>query len=189
MLNRTRKLRVLSQEFNELKSRKVEKDVKYVNRSQLEICSLLNRHMIGTGEEINKDAAWVVTEWLDMLVNLKTAVEALRNNDLEKAIKALGSLRTMSWGLNVNLKVYNETLDLMVNRSRYPGIYSNVMAEMLSLSKKKRSKEINVSKELSSIEKEFNDKLEKVNAKLSALEESIEKSSQKLMQMICKLSG
>ena len=189
LLKKTRKLKALTQEFNELKSRKVEKDVKSINRSQLEICSLLNRHMIGTGREINKDAAWVIAECLDMLVNLKTAVEALRNNDLEKAIRSLGSLRTMSWGLNVNLKVYNQTLDLMTKHSRYPGIYSNVMAEMLSLLKKERSKKIDVSKELSSIEKEFNDKLEKVNTQLSVLEESVEKSSQKLMQMICKLSG
>jgi len=189
LLKKTRKLKVLTQEFNELKSRKVEKDVKSINRSQLEICSLLNRHMIGTGREINKDAAWVIAECLDMLVNLKTAVEALRNNDLEKAIRSLGSLRTMSWGLNVNLKVYNQTLDLMTKHSRYPGIYSNVMAEMLSLLKKKRNKKIDVSKELSSIEKEFYNKLEEVNAKLSVLEENVEKSSQKLMRMICKLSG
>ncbi len=189
LLKKTRKLKVLTQEFNELKSRKVEKDAKSINRSQLEICSLLNRHMIGTGREINKDAAWVIAECLDMLVNLKTAVEALRNNNLEKAIRSLGSLRTMSWGLNVNLKVYNQTLDLMTKHSRYPGIYSNVMAEMLSLLKKKRSKKIDVSKELSSIEKEFNDKLEEVNVKLSVLEENVEKSSQKLMRMICKLSG
>jgi len=182
-------MKPLTQEFKELKSRKVEKDVRSINKSQLEICSLLNRQMIGTGSEINKDAAWVIAEWLDMLVNLKAAVEALRNNDLEKAIKSLGSLQTMSWGLNVNLKVYNRTLDLMTKHSRYPGIYPNVMAEMLSLLKKKKSKKIDVSKELSSIEKEFNDKLEKVNAKLSALEESVEESSQNLMQMICKLSG
>ena len=189
LLKKTRKLKVLTQEFNELKSRKVEKDAKSINRSQLEICSLLNKHMIGTGREINKDAAWVIAECLDMLVNLKTAVEALRNNDLEKAIRSLGSLRTMSWGLNVNLKVYNQTLDLMTKHSRYPGIYSNVMAEMLSLLKKKRNKKIDVSKELSSIEKEFYNKLEEVNAKLSVLEENVEKSSQKLMRMICKLSG
>jgi len=91
----------------------------------------------------------------------------------------------MSWGLNVNLNVYNQTLNLISKHSRYPGIYPNVMAEMLSLLKKRESKKIDVSKELSSIEKEFNDKLEKVNAKLSALEESVEKSSQKLLQMIC----
>jgi len=188
LLKKTRKLKVLTQEFSELKSRKFEKGIKSINRFQLEICSLLNRHMIGTGGEINKDAAWVTAECLDMLVNLKTAVEALRNNDLEKAIKSLGSLRTMSWGLNVNLKVYNQTFNLMTKHSRYPGIYSNVMAEMLSLLKKKRSKKVEVSKELSSIEKEFNDKLEEVNAKLSALEESVEKSFQKLVQMICKLS-
>jgi len=186
LLKKTRKLKALTQEFNELKRRKVKKDVKSINRSQLEICTLLNRQMIGTGDKINKDAAWVIAECLDMLVNLKTAVEALRNNNLEKAIKSLGSLRTMSWGLNVNLKVYNQTLDLMTKNSRYPGIYSNIMAEMLSLLKKKRNKKIDVSKELSSIEKEFNDKLEEVNAKLSVLEESVEKSSQKLMQMICK---
>jgi len=119
-------------------------------------------------------------------VNLKTAVEALRNNNLEKAIESLGSLRTMSWGLNVNLEVYNQTLDLMTKNSRYPGTYSNVMAEMLSLLKKERSKKVEVSKELSSIEKEFNDKLEEVNAKLSVLEESVVRSSQKLMQVICK---
>ncbi|MFB0501009.1 MAG: M20/M25/M40 family metallo-hydrolase [Candidatus Bathyarchaeia archaeon] len=188
LLKKTRKLKVLNEEFSELKSRKVEKDVKYINRSQLEICSLLNRHMIGTGREINKDASWVVAECLDMLVDLKTAVEALRNNNLEKAIRSLGSLRTMSWGLNVNLKVYNQTLDLMTKNSRYPGIYSNVMSEMLSLLNKERGKEIDVSKELSSIEKEFNDKLEKINAKLSVLEESVEKSSQKLLQILCKLS-
>ena len=186
LLKKTRKLKVLTQEFNELKSRKVEKDAKSINRSQLEICSLLNKHMIGTGREINKDAAWVIAECLDMLVNIKTAVEALRNNDLEKAIRSLGSLRTMSWGLNVNLKVYNQTLDLMTKHSRYPGIYSNVMAEMLSLLKKERSKKIDVSKELSSIEKKFNDKLEEVNVKLSVLEENVEKSSQKLMRIICK---
>jgi uncharacterized iron-regulated protein len=63
------------------------------------------------------------------------------------------------------------------------------MTEMLSLLKKRENKKINVSKELYSIEKEFNDKLEKVSAKLSALEESAEKSSQKLLQMICKMSG
>jgi len=189
LLKKTRKVKALTQEFNELKSGKAEKDVKSINRSQLEICALLNKHMIGTGDEINKDAAWVIAEWLDMLVKLKTAVEALQNNNLEEAIKSLGSLRTMSWGLNVNLKVYNQTLDLMTKNSRYPGIYSNVMAEMLSLLKKKRSKKIDVSKELSSIEKEFNNKLEKVNAKLSALEENVEKSSQKLMQMICKLGA
>jgi len=188
LLKKTRKLKALTQEFNELKSRKIKKDVKFINRSQLEICSLLNRQIIGTGKEINKDAAWVIAECLDMLASLKTAVEALRNNDLEKAIKSLGSLRTMNWGLNVNLKVYNETLGLMTKNSRYPGIYSNAMAEMLSLLKK-RSKKVEVSKELSSIEKEFNDKLKKVNAKLSVLEESVEKSSQNLMQMICKLSG
>jgi len=187
LLKETIKLKALAQEFNKSKSRKVDKDVKSINRSQLEICSLLNRHMIGTGDEINKDAAWVIAECLDMLVNLKTAVEALRNNNLEKAIESLGSLRTMSWGLNVNLKVYNQTLDLMTKNSRYPGIYSNVMAEMLSLLKKERSKKVDVSKELSSIEKEFNDKLEEVNAKLSVLEESVERSSQKLMQVICKL--
>jgi len=124
-----------------------------------------------------------------MLVNLKTSVEALQQNNLEEAVESLGSLRTMSWGLNVNLNVYNQTLDLISKHSRYPGIYPNVMAEMLSLSKKKESKKIDVSKELSSIKREFNDKLEKVSAKLLALEESVEKSSQKLLQMICKLSG
>ncbi|MDH5437415.1 MAG: hypothetical protein OEX76_00765, partial [Candidatus Bathyarchaeota archaeon] len=66
--------------------------------------------------------------------------------------------------------------------SRYPGIYSNVMAELLSLLNKKRNKKINASEELSSIEKEFNDKLEKVNAKLSDLEESVEKSSHRLVR-------
>jgi glycyl-tRNA synthetase (class II) len=92
----------------------------------------------------------------------------------------------MSWGLNVNLNVYNQTFDLISKHSRYPGIYPNVMAEMLSLLKKRESKKIDVSKELSSIDKEFNDKLEKVSAKLSALEENVEKSSQKLLQLICK---
>jgi len=188
LLRKTRKMKALTQEFKELKSRKVEKDVRSINRSQLEICSLLNRQMIGTGGEINKDAAWVIAEWLDMLAKLKAAVEALRNNDLEKAIKSLGSLQT-GWGLNVNLKVYKRTLNLMTRHSRYPGIYPNIMAEMLSLLKKKKNKKIDVSKELSSIEKEFNDKLEKVNAKLSALEENVEESSQNLMRMICKLSG
>ncbi|NIR87854.1 M20/M25/M40 family metallo-hydrolase, partial [Candidatus Bathyarchaeota archaeon] len=99
LLKKTRKLKALTQEFNELKSRKIEKDVKFINRSQLEICSLLNRQMIGTGKEINKDAAWVIAECLDMLVSLKAAVEALQNNDLDKAIESLGSLRTMNWGL------------------------------------------------------------------------------------------
>ncbi len=189
LLRKTRKLKVRAQDFNELKRRKVEKDVKFINNSQLEICSLLNRHLISTGGEANKEAAWIIPELLDMLVNLKTAVEALRQNNLEEAVVSLGSLRTMSWGLNVNLNVYNQTFDLISKRSRYPGIYSNVLAEMLSLLKKRKSKKIDVSKELSSIEKEFNDKLEKVSAKLSALEESVEKSSQKLLQLICRLSG
>ena len=70
---------------------------------------------------------------------------------------------------------------------RARGIYPNVMAEMLSLLKKRESRKIDVSKELSFIEKEFNDKLEKISAKLLAVEESVEKSSQKLLQMICKL--
>jgi len=182
LLKKTRKLKALAQEFNELKGREAEKDAKSINKLQLEICSLLNRQMIGTGGEINKDAAWIIAECLDMLVKLKTAVEALRNNDLEKAIESLGSLRTSSWGLNVNLEVFNQNLDLMTKNSRYPGIYSNVMAEMLSLRKKKRSEKINVSGELSSIEKEFNDKLGKIKAKLSDLEESIEKSSYKLVR-------
>ncbi|MDH5532237.1 MAG: hypothetical protein OEX99_02075, partial [Candidatus Bathyarchaeota archaeon] len=182
LLKKTRKLKALAKEFNELKSLKVEKNAESINRSQLEICSLLNRQMIGTGDEMNKDAAWVIAECLDMLAKLKTAVEALRNNNLEKAIKSLSSLRTMSWGLNVNLKVYNQTFDLMTKHSRYPGIYSNVMAELLSLLNKKRNKKINASEELSSIEKEFNDKLEKVNAKLSDLEESVEKSSHRLVR-------
>lgn len=184
LLKKTRKLKALIQEFNEVKSGEIRKNVRLLNRSQLEVCSLLNRHMIGTGDEINKDAAWVVAEWLDMLVKLKTAVETLQNNNLEEAIKSLSSLRTMNWGLNVNLKVYNQTLDLMTKNSRYPGIYPNVMAEMLSLLKKKGSRKIDVSKELSSIETEFNDKLAKVNAKLAALEEIVEESSQKLIQMI-----
>ena len=182
LLKKTRKLKALAKEFNELKSLKVEKNAESINRSQLEICSLLNRQMIGTGDEMNKDAAWVIAECLDMLAKLKTAVEALRNNNLEKAIKSLSSLRTMSWGLNVNLKVYNQTFDLMTKHSRYPGIYSNVMAELLSLLNKKKNKKINASEELSSIEKEFNDKLEKVNAKLSDLEESVEKSSHRLVR-------
>jgi len=189
LLRKTRKLKVLAQDFNELRRRKVEKDVKFINRSQLEICSLLNRHIISTGGEANKEAVWIIPELLDMLVNMKTAVEALRQNNLEEAVTSLGSLKTMSWGLNVNLNVYNQTLDLISKHSRYSGIYPNVMAEMLSLLKKRENKKIDVSKELSSIEKEFNDKLEKVNAKLSALEESAEKSSQKLLRMICKLSG
>jgi hypothetical protein len=124
-----------------------------------------------------------------MLANLKTTVEALQQNNLEGAINSLGALKTMSWGLNVNLNVYNQTLDLISKHSRYPGIYPNVMAEMLSLLRKRESKESDFSKELSSIEKEFNDKLEKVGARLSALEESVEKSSKKLLQMICKLSS
>jgi len=189
LLRKTRKLKALAQDFNELKRRKVEKDVKFINRSQLEICSLLNRHIISTGGETNKEAAWIIPELLDMLVSLKTAVEALQQNGLEEAVMSLGSLRTMSWGLNVSLNVYNQTLNFISKHSRYSGIYPNVMAEMLSLLKKRESKKIDVSKELSSIEKEFNDKLEKVSAKLSALEESVEKSSQKLLQMICKLSG
>jgi glycyl-tRNA synthetase (class II) len=179
-------LKVRAQDFNELKGRKIEKDVKFINNSQREICSLLNRHVISTGGEANKEAAWIIPSLLDMLVNLKTAVEALRQNNLEKAVMSLGCLRTMSWGLNVNLNVYNQTFDLISKHSRYPGIYLNVMAEMLSLLKKMKSKKIDVSKELSSIDEEFNDKLEKVSAKLSALEESVEKSSQKLLQLICK---
>jgi Iap family predicted aminopeptidase len=184
LLKKTRKLKFRAQDFNELKGRKVEKDVKFINNSQREICSLLNRHVISTGGEANKEAVWIVPDLLDMLVNLKTAVEALRQNNLEKAVMSLGCLRTMSWGLNVNLNVYNQTFDLILKHSRYPGIYPNVMAEMLSLLKKKESKKIDVSKELSSIEKKFNDKLEKVSAKLSALEENVEKSSQKLLQLI-----
>ncbi len=124
-----------------------------------------------------------------MLANLKTAVEALQQNDLEQAVTSLGSIRTMSWGLNVNLNVYNQTLNFISEHSRYYGIYPNVMAEMLSLLKKRQGRRNDVSKELSSIDKEFNDKLEKVSAKLSSLEESVEKSSQKLLQMICKLSS
>ncbi len=186
LLRKTRKLKVRAQDFNELKMRKIEKDVKFINNSQREICSLLNRHVISTGGEANKEAAWIIPSLLDMLVNLKTAVEALRQNNLEKAVMSLGCLRTMSWGLNVNLNVYNQTFNLISKHSRYPGIYPNVMAEMLSLLKKMKSKKIDVSKELSSINEEFNDKLEKVSAKLSALEESVEKSSQKLLQLICK---
>jgi hypothetical protein len=186
LLRKTRKLKVRAQDFNELKRKKVEKDVKFINNSQREICSLLNRHIISTGGEANKEAVWVIPDLLDMLVNLRTAVEALQQNNLEKAVMSLGSLRTMSWGLNVNLNVYNQTFDLISKHSRYPGIYPNVMAEMLSLLKKRESKKIDVSKELSSIDKEFNDKLEKVSAKLSALEENVEKSSQKLLQLICK---
>ncbi len=185
LLEKTGKFKALAQEFNEIKKRKAKKNVKPINKFQREICSLLNRHMIGTGKEINKDAAWVIAEYLDMLVDLRTAMEALRSNNLEKAIKWLSSLRTMSWGLNVNLKVYNQTLGLMTKKSRYTGIYSNVMAEMRSLLDKRKAKKINVSKESSSIEREFNDNLKKVSAKLSLLEKSVEKSSQKLMQMIC----
>ncbi len=182
-------MKALAHDFNEVKRRKVEKDFTFINRSQLEICSLLNRHIISTGGETNKDAAWIIPELLDMLVNLKTAVEALQQNDLEQAVTSLGSLRTMKWGLNVNLNVYNQTLNFISEHSRYHGIYPNVMAEMLSLLKKRQSRKNDVSKELSSIDKEFTDKLEKVSAKLSSLEESVEKSSQKLLQMICKLSG
>jgi len=188
LLEKTRKLKALAQEFHAIKKGKAEKNVKLVNKFQLEICSLLNKQMIGTGKEINKDAAWVIAEYLDMLVDLRTAMEALQSNNLQKAIKSLSSLRTMSWGLNVNLKVYTQTFDLMTKKSRYSGIYSNVMAEMRSLLNKRNAKKINVSKELSSIEKEFNDKIEEVSAKLSLLEESVEKSSQKLIQMICKLT-
>ena len=189
LLRKTTKLKVRAQDFNELKKRKIEEDVKFINNSQREICSLLNRHIISTGGEANKEAVWIIPELLGMLVNLKTAVEALQQNNLEKAVVSLGCLRTISWGLNVNLNVYNQTFDFILKHSRYPGIFPQVMAEMLSLLKKKKSKKIDVSKELSSIDKEFNDKLEKVKAKLSALEESVDESSQKLLQLICKLSG
>jgi len=124
-----------------------------------------------------------------MLDNLKTTIKALQRNNLEEAIKSLGSLRTMKWGLNTSLKVYNQTLDLISKHSRYPGIYPNVMAEMLSLLKKNKNKEQCVSEELSYIKKEFNDKLEKVSADLSALQESIEISTQKAIQMVSKLRG
>jgi Iap family predicted aminopeptidase len=191
LLDETRRLKTLAQEFNKLRCdrahKKAEKNVKFINRTQLEICSLLNKHMIGTGGVTNGDAAWVFAECLDMLVNLSTAVEALKNRNVKKAVKSLSSLRTMSWGLNVNLEVYNQTFDLMTKHSRYPGTYSNVMAELLSLLEKAKNQKNNVSKELSSIKKEFDSKLEEVYAKLSDLEESVEKSSQKLLQIICKL--
>jgi len=189
LLKKTRKLKVLAQNLNELKKRRVEIDVKFINKTQREISSLLNQHIIGTGGEANKDAAWIIPEILDMLDNLKTTIKALQRNNLEEAIKSLGSLRTMKWGLNTSLKVYNQTLDLISKHSRYPGIYPNVMAEMLSLLKKNKNKEQCVSEELSYIKKEFNDKLEKVSADLSALQESIEISTQKAIQMVSKLRG
>ena len=83
-----------------------------------------------------------------------------------------------------NATVFTSTV---LEKASARGIYPNVMAEMLSLLKKRESRKIDVSKELSFIEKEFNDKLEKISAKLLAFEESVEKSSQKLLQMICKL--
>jgi len=136
----------------------------------------------------NKEAAWVIAEHLDTLVNLKAAIQALYANNLESALESLESLRTMKWGLNFNLKVYNKIFNLMSKFARYPGIYPNLMAETLSLREKLGSKRIDVSKELSSIEKKYSTTADMVSHKISELEAAIAESSQKLTKIICRQS-
>jgi hypothetical protein len=183
-LEETRKLKALIREFNRLREAGSEKgDAKFNNKSQLEICSLLNTTIMGTGGDANKTAAWVISEYLDMLITLRTAKEALRSNNLELAVKSLGSLRTMSWGLNVNLNTYNETFDLMLKSARYPGIYPNLMAELLYLKEKMGDKNIDISKVTSSLDKEYNLMVGRVADKISDLENAIAQSCRKLTKM------
>lgn len=192
-LREATKLEILAQEFDELKNKgsrrkRAKKDAALINRSQLEMRSSLNKCVLGTGGEANKEAAWVIAEHLDTLVNLKAAIQALYANNLESALESLESLRTMKWGLNFNLKVYNKIFNLMSKFARYPGIYPNLMAETLSLREKLGSKRIDVSKELSSIEKKYSTTADMVSHKISELEAAIAESSQKLTKIICRQS-
>jgi len=186
-LAETRKLKVLAHEFNKLKkvSSRKKVDVKFINKSQREICSLLNTTILGTGADGNKRSSWIIAEYLDMLITLKTSIEALKSNSLKIAEKSLISLRTMSWGLNVNLRVYNETINLMLDFARYPGIYPNLMIELLSIREKMEGKNINVSKVAHSVERQYNIMVDKVSDKISDLENAIKQSNQKLIKMLC----
>ena len=188
-LGEARKLKALTHEFNRLRkaSSREKVDIKFINKSQREICSLLNTTILGTSGGTNKSSSWVIAECLDMLITLKTAMEALKSNNLKSAEKSLTALRTMRWGLNVNLKVYNETFDLMSNFARYPGIYPNLMSELLSIREKMEGKNIDISKVTYSVEKQYNIMVDKVSDKISDLENAIGQSSQKLMKIICYL--
>ncbi|MFB0523045.1 MAG: M20/M25/M40 family metallo-hydrolase, partial [Candidatus Bathyarchaeia archaeon] len=188
-LEKTRRLKVLARKFNRLKEKHLRGaglniDIKVANRLQLETCSLLNRSMIGTGGGTNKEAAWIISEHLDMLVMMKKAVKALQRKNLRQTIAALSSLRTMDWGLNVNLNTYNETFDLMLKRNRYPGIYINAMTELLSLKGKLKKENADVSIELSSIKEKHEKTVREVRKKISSQEVAITKSSKNLMQAI-----
>jgi len=155
-LKYSRRFRVLAREFGRLKRNAVDGiDVEMMNRLQLETCSLLNKSMIGTGGRANKEVAHVILEHFDALLRLKTGLDALERRDIKKAVATLSFIRTLDWGLNVNPNVYDRTFDLMVNHSRYRGIYVNILREILSLKEKNKSESSETSSEVSSIRKKY----------------------------------
>ena len=158
-------------------------DIKTVNEAQLYIISLLNKKMIGTGKNDNKSAAWIISEQLDMLENMKTVVEALRGDNLKGAITSLSSLRTMNWGLNVNLETYNETFNMMLNQNRYHGKYINVMAELESLKDKNKKGDTEFKKEQMYLEEQYKKIVIETNNLISILHNSLNESNTKLIQI------
>ena len=181
-LKEVRQLAFLARRFNSLKSRRPSdpSDVEFVNRLQLETCSLLNKSMIGTGGRANKTVAWVMSEHFETLAKVEESLNALQTKDLSRAISALGSLRSMDWAINVAPKVYDRTFCLMLRQNRYPGIYINVMSEFLSLQRKARQESPDISSELLSIEEKRDRILRDVTKMTRTLQHTIEKSCRNL---------
>lgn len=186
------KFEVLAHEFNLLRERgSIEKlshrNIEFINKSQMEICRLLNKNMIGTGGEANKEATWVIEQHINILKILNRAIKFLKSSDLKVALKMLQSLPTMKWGLNVNLNVYNKVFGFMMNFSRYPALYPNIMVEVSSLKKQLQEGVYDYSEELSSLEKKYETFKDYVDSKISELEGAILECTQKLYKIFFQL--
>jgi Zn-dependent M28 family amino/carboxypeptidase len=186
-LNKATEMQALIRKHDNFRDGTVKKNrVESINASQRRIARLLNTKIIGPGGDAGKDAAWINAEYLDVLIALRETVKDLESGNLGLAVETMSSLRTMDWGLNMNLDVYNEVLDSMLKSSRYPtyAIYPNIMAELLSVRRKIKEHLADASEEASSIQEKYALMLEKTKDRVSQLENAITNCIQEAQQFL-----
>lgn len=175
--------RLQKKKSSALKKKLDEETASFVNGIQRRVCSSLNPKLVNIKSGITLDSAYVVSDYLDALINLKKAIVAAKRADKETLTTSLKALTEKLWGLNVSPKVYDIIRKTMLDSKRAQGLKFDLIPEARELDKKIKD----VSAEIASLEEKYKTISEQVDEKLSELNQALVESSSALTEVIYKI--
>jgi Iap family predicted aminopeptidase len=179
--------RLQKKKSSALKNKLNEEVVSSTNEVQRRVCSSLNPKLINIKCGMTTDAAYVIPDYLNAIINLKKAIVAAKRADKETLTTSLKALTEKLWGLNVSPKVYNIIRKATFDSKRAQGLKFDLIPEARKLDKKSKKNIKDVSTEIASLEKKYKTILKQVEKKLSELNQTLAESSSALTEVAYKL--